>query len=116
MYTLLLIVHVLVAFMLIGIVLFQADEGAGFSGAFGTFSGGGSSNPMFGGKKGAAGAVARFTSGLVAVFMVTSFTLAIVVSKKIVSTDEFGLGSFSQTPAQQEVPVQQAPVPQQGTK
>ena len=88
MYTLVVIIHVIVALTLIGIVLFQADEGQGLAGAFGTASGGGGQGRMFG-KKGAAGAVARFTAGLVTVFMLTSFFLTLMVSKGMVDKESF---------------------------
>lgn len=99
MYTLITIVHVLVSLLLIAIVLFQAEEGDGLSGAFGTAAGGSSGGGRMFGKKGAAGAVARFTSGLVAVFMVTSFVLTLMVSKGYVERDNFGPRTMQVPPA-----------------
>lgn len=86
MYTLLMTIHVLVSFLLIGIVLFQAEEGTGLSGAFGTMSGAASGNVF--GKKGVTGAVTRFTAGLVCIFLATSFFLTLIVSQDIVSRED----------------------------
>jgi preprotein translocase subunit SecG len=82
MYDLLIVIHVLVALLLIGLVLFQADEGSGLGGAFGTSAGSGGGS-MFG-KKGAAGVVTRFTAILVTVFLLTSFLLTFIISREYV--------------------------------
>ena len=50
MYTLITVIHIFVALLLIGIVLFQADEGSGLGGAFGTSMAGSSGGSMFGKK------------------------------------------------------------------
>lgn len=87
MYTLVQGIHVVAAILLIMIVLFQSEEGSGFSGAFGaSMSGGGNSGKMFG-KKGAAGVVVRFTAILVSIFLLTSFSLTYMVSKGMVEVD-----------------------------
>ena len=67
MYTLITVIHIFVALLLIGIVLFQADEGSGLGGAFGTSMAGSSGGSMFG-KKGAVGVLTRFTAILVTIF------------------------------------------------
>ena len=90
MYDLCIVIHVLVAVLLIGVVLFQADEGSGLGGAFGTSLGAGGSS-MFG-KKGAAGVVTRFTAILVTIFLITSFALTLIISKDYVDREEFYQG------------------------
>ncbi|PCJ17876.1 MAG: preprotein translocase subunit SecG [Candidatus Cloacimonadota bacterium] len=88
MYTLVQGIHVVAAILLIMIVLFQSEEGSGFSGAFGASMGSGNSGKMFG-KKGAAGVVVRFTAILVSIFLLTSFSLTFMVSKGLVESDGF---------------------------
>ncbi len=63
-------IHIVVCLSLIGIVMIQASEGEGLSGAFG----GGGSYALFG-KRGATGFVARATTFAAVAFMVTSFSL-----------------------------------------
>lgn len=76
------VIHVLVCLVLIGVVMVQASEGEGLSGAFG----GGGSYALFG-KRGATGFIARATSTAAVVFMITSFALAYSVQKKVGGTD-----------------------------
>jgi len=85
MYFFITILHILISLLLIGIVLFQADEGAGLGGAFGTSAGGTGGSNVFG-KKGASGVMTRFTAGLVTLFMITSFMLTYMVSRDMVET------------------------------
>lgn len=68
--------HVLVCIALIGIVMVQASEGEGLSGAFG----GGGSYALFG-KRGATGFIAKATTAAAVTFMLTSFGLAYSVQK-----------------------------------
>jgi len=72
MYTLLLIIHLIVSFFLIGIVLIQGGKGAELGSAFG----GGSSQTIFGGR-GAATFLSKLTTVVAVLFMVTSLLLAI---------------------------------------
>ena len=95
MYDLIVIVHIIVSLLLIGIVLFQADEGSGLGGAFGTSMGGGGGGSGMFGKKGAAGVVTRFTAGLVTIFLITSFSLTLMISKEFVNKGELGLKGSS---------------------
>ena len=92
MYTLITVIHIFVALLLIGIVLFQADEGSGLGGAFGTSMAGGGGGSMFG-KKGAVGVLTRFTAILVTIFLITSFALTMMISKGMVDGDEFSRNS-----------------------
>lgn len=75
MITVLLIIHILVAFFLIFIVLIQSGKGAELGAAFG-----GSSQTLFG-SRGAATFFSKLTTIAAIVFMLTSLTLAIVSSK-----------------------------------
>lgn len=62
--------HISACLLLIGVVLLQADQGEGLSGAFG----GGGSYALFG-KRGATGFIAKLTSAAAVGFMITSFSL-----------------------------------------
>lgn len=75
MITVLLIIHILVAFFLIFIVLIQSGKGAELGAAFG-----GSSQTLFG-SRGAATFFSKLTTIAAIVFMLTSLTLAVVSSK-----------------------------------
>ncbi|MBF0408198.1 MAG: preprotein translocase subunit SecG [Candidatus Riflebacteria bacterium] len=69
-------VHFLVCIGLIVIVLLQADKGEGLAGAFG----GGASNTMFG-ERGAATPIAKLTTGMAIIFMITSLVLSIFLPR-----------------------------------
>jgi preprotein translocase subunit SecG len=73
MSTVLLIVHIMIAFALIGVVLLQRSEG----GALGI--GGGAGGVVTG--RGVASFLARVTAGLAAAFFVTSLLLSILASR-----------------------------------
>ncbi len=75
-YTLIVIVHVLVCFLMIGAILLQSGKGAEIGAAFG-----GSSQTVFG-SRGPANFLSKFTVAVAAVFMVTSFTLAILAKQQ----------------------------------
>lgn len=70
MIVLLTIVHVLVCFVLIGVILLQQGKGADLAGAFG----GQGSQTAFG-PRGAANALTRITTWAAVVFMLTSIGL-----------------------------------------
>lgn len=88
MATFILVIHLIVCFFLITIVLVQGGKGAELGAAFG-----GSSQTLFG-ARGAATFFSKLTTGAAVVFMLTSFTLAIVttrggsVVKKVPATTE----------------------------
>jgi preprotein translocase subunit SecG len=65
-------IHLVVCFILIVIVLFQADKGEGLAGAFG----GGASSTLFG-ERGAETQISKITTVLAVVFMVTSLIIAL---------------------------------------
>ncbi len=75
MFTLILIIHIIVCFFLIFIVLVQSGKGAELGAAFG-----GSSQTLFG-ARGAATVFSKLTTIAAVVFMLTSFSLAVVESK-----------------------------------
>ena len=76
MYTLLIILHVLVCFVLILIVLLQAGKGANMGAAFG-----GSSQTVFG-SSGAGTFLGKMTAGVAIVFMLTSLALTYTASHR----------------------------------
>ncbi len=121
MTTVLLIIHLFVCFFLISVVLLQSGKGAEMGAAFG-----GSSQTLFG-SRGAATFLSKLTTVAAIVFMITSFTLAVVtakggsVVKKVPSpvapapiqgggVQPSQTPQAPQAPAQQQVP-QQPPVP-----
>ena len=72
MYTALTILHIIVAFIMVGVILLQSGKGAEIGAAFG-----GSSQTVFG-ARGASTMLSRVTAITATVFMVTSLTLAIM--------------------------------------
>jgi preprotein translocase subunit SecG len=76
MYTLLVILHVFVCFLMIGAILLQSGKGAEIGAAFG-----GSSQTVFG-SRGPANFLSKLTVIVAAVFMVTSFSLAILAKER----------------------------------
>src|SRR5512143_1030233 len=75
MTTLIMIIHLIVCFFLITIVLVQGGKGAELGAAFG-----GSSQTLFG-ARGAATFFSKLTTAAAIIFMLTSFSLALVTSK-----------------------------------
>ena len=80
MYTLLVIVHVIVSFAIIAIVLLQSGKGADIGSAFG----GGGSQAVFG-SMGTPTLLGKVTTGVAIVFMLTSFSLAMLASRRAAS-------------------------------
>ncbi len=76
MYTGLIILHVLVAFVMVGVILLQAGKGAEIGAAFG-----GSSQTVFG-ARGASTFLGKLTAVAATIFMVTSLSLAIMSKQK----------------------------------
>jgi preprotein translocase subunit SecG len=70
------VVHVLVSLAIIAIVLLQAGKGADIGSAFG----GGGSQAVFG-SMGTPTILGKITTGVAIVFVVTSFTLALLSSR-----------------------------------
>lgn len=80
-YSLVLTVHIIVGFAVIGLVLLQHGKGADMGAAFGS----GASGSLFG-ASGSANFMSRLTAGLAAVFFVTSLSLAYIAMHKPVAT------------------------------
>ena len=76
LYTLVIILHVFVCFLMIGAILLQSGKGAEIGAAFG-----GSSQTVFG-SRGLANFLSKFTVVVAAVFMLTSFSLAILAKQR----------------------------------
>jgi preprotein translocase subunit SecG len=76
MVILLVILHVIVCLFLIGVVLLQQGKSADLAGAFG-----GSGSQTAFGPRGAANLLTRLTTWSAVVFMVTSISLTIVLSR-----------------------------------
>ena len=78
MYYVLVTIHVIVCFILIGVVLLQHGKSADLAGAFG----GAGSQTAFG-PRGAATLLSKMTAICAVIFMVTSLWLAIITSRHI---------------------------------
>ena len=77
LYYLVLILHLIACFFLIAVVLLQQGKGQDLASAFG----GGGTQAAFG-PRGSATLLSRVTTGLAAVFMITSITLAVLKQKQ----------------------------------
>lgn len=77
LFSLILVVHILVAIGIIGLVLLQHGKGADMGAAFG----GGSSGSLFG-ATGSANFLSRTTAALAVVFFITSLSLAYISANK----------------------------------
>jgi len=73
LFVLLVILHVLVSFIIIGLVLLQAGKGADIGSAFG----GGGSQAVFG-SMGTPTVLGKLTTTVAVLFMLTSFSLAVL--------------------------------------
>jgi preprotein translocase subunit SecG len=80
MHTLVVIVHVIACFLMIGAILLQSGKGAEIGAAFG-----GSSQTVFG-SRGPANFLSKFTVVVAAVFMMTSLSLAILAKERTFSS------------------------------
>ncbi|HXF49545.1 MAG TPA: preprotein translocase subunit SecG [Verrucomicrobiae bacterium] len=106
MYTLLIILHIIVAVCLIISVLMQSAKGEGLAGAFG---GGTFSSTVFGGR-GAATFLARATAILALVFALTSVGLTMIKpSSSAESAVQKAAGTIPMPQQQAPVNVQQGP-------
>ncbi len=98
MYTLIVILHVLVSFAIVAIVLLQAGKGADIGSAFG----GGGSQAVFG-SMGTPTLLGKITTGMAMVFVLTSFSLAILASRRA--------SSIMKEPAPVQQPAAPSPAP-----
>ena len=76
-YSILLVVHVLIAVSVIGLVLLQQGEGADAGAAFGS----GASSTVFG-ARGSASFLTRATAVLATIFFITSLSLAYLANRQ----------------------------------
>lgn len=104
LYTLVVILHVFVCFLMIGAILLQSGKGAEIGAAFG-----GSSQTVFG-SRGPANFLSKFTVVVAAVFMVTSLSLAILAKERTFSSTVIDLKpkSAPSAPPAPETPAQPA--------
>lgn len=102
LYTLVVILHVFVCFLMIGAILLQSGKGAEIGAAFG-----GSSQTVFG-SRGPANFLSKLTVVVAAVFMLTSFSLAILAKERNFSSTVIDLKqkSVPATPAAPATPTQ----------
>lgn len=103
-YTVLVILHVVVALALILIVLLQTGKGASLGAAFG-----GSSETVFG-SRGAATFLSKLTTAAAIIFMLTSLTLAVYSSRQEGSI----VLEQKETPVQTSAPATETPKTEQG--
>jgi len=80
MHTLVIIIHIIACFLMIGAILLQSGKGAEIGAAFG-----GSSQTVFG-SRGPANFLSKFTVVVAVVFMLTSLSLAILAKQKTFSS------------------------------
>ena len=107
MYIVLTIVHILVAFIMVGVILLQSGKGAEIGAAFG-----GSSQTVFG-SRGAGTFLSKMTAVAALIFMVTSLSLAIL-SKKQNYSSTIGLDKPVSSPSAPAVPGSPADIPAPG--
>ena len=81
---LILVAHVLASLALVVLVLLQQGKGAEMGASFGS----GASQTLFG-SQGSIGFLGRATAVIATIFFLTSFSLAIVASRKAAEVDEF---------------------------
>lgn len=94
LYYLVLILHLIACFFLIAVVLLQQGKGQDLASAFG----GGGTQAAFG-PRGSATLLSRVTTGLAAVFMITSISLSILKQKEASVLDTIPAAVASPTPA-----------------
>jgi preprotein translocase subunit SecG len=100
MHTLMIIIHIIACFLMIGAILLQSGKGAEIGAAFG-----GSSQTVFG-SRGPANFLSKFTVVVAAVFMLTSMGLAILAKEKTFSSTVIDL---KKKDTSQEVPANAPP-------
>jgi preprotein translocase subunit SecG len=103
MFTLLLVIHILASFTMVGVILLQSGKGAEMGAAFG-----GSSQTLFG-SRGATTFLSKVTVVAAAVFMLTALSLAVLSKERSVAS------SLQELQQSNETPVQAEPVPTPST-
>jgi preprotein translocase subunit SecG len=96
-----LVVHILLAFGVIGLVMIQQGKGADAGASFG----GGSSQTVFGGQ-GSGNFLSRMTAIFATIFFVTSMVLAVVASDKARGINDIGVPMQEMSEAlEQDAPI-----------
>ncbi len=108
MYVLFVVLHVFVCFLMIGAILLQSGKGAEIGAAFG-----GSSQTVFG-SRGPANFLSKLTVIAACVFMITSFSLAILAKQRTFSSTVIDLNKKESTspPATPPAETPATPAPQ----
>src|SRR5712692_10476005 len=104
MFTALIILHVLVAFIMVGVILLQSGKGAEIGAAFG-----GSSQTIFG-ARGANTFLGKLTAVTATIFMLTSLLLAIM-SKQRNYSSTIGLDKPPESAPAAPSPASDSPAP-----
>ena len=97
MYVLLVILHVIVSFIMVGVILLQAGKGAEIGASFG-----GSSQTVFG-SRGPGTFLSKLTVSAAVIFMVTSLSLSVLSKGRFLSTSVLDL-------KKKEAPAAEAPM------
>ena len=98
MYIVLIIIHVLVCFLMVGAILLQSGKGAEIGASFG-----GSSQTVFG-SRGPANFLSKFTVVVAAIFMLTSLSLAMLAKERTFSSTVIDLKKKETSPPTPEIP------------
>lgn len=106
MYTLLLVVHIIASFAMIGFVLLQSGKGADIGSAFG----GAGSQAVFG-SMGAPTILGKITLGIALVFTLTSFSLALLGGERGRSVVREPAPVTAPAPAPSSTPAPSSPAP-----
>jgi preprotein translocase subunit SecG len=93
MYTLAVVIHVIVCFLMIGAILLQAGKGAEIGAAFG-----GSSQTVFG-SRGPGTFLSKVTVAAAVIFMLTSLGLAVLSKERTFSSTVIDLNKKDPAPA-----------------
>jgi preprotein translocase subunit SecG len=98
MYIVLIIIHVLVCFLMVGAILLQSGKGAEIGASFG-----GSSQTVFG-SRGPANFLSKFTVVVAAIFMLTSLSLAMLAKERTFSSTVIDLKKKETSQPAPEIP------------
>jgi preprotein translocase subunit SecG len=103
-----LVVHLLVALAIIGLIMLQQGKGADMGASFGA----GASQTLFG-SSGSGNVLTRATAWLVALFFVSSFSLALIANQKSNVASDLDLEIPAAVEADAPAPSQELPVIEQ---
>jgi preprotein translocase subunit SecG len=107
MYVFIIFLHVIVSFIMVGVILLQAGKGAEMGAAFG-----GSSQTIFG-SRGPGTFLSKMTAAAAVIFMITSLSLSVLSKGRFMSTSVLDLkkkeAPAATAPA--ETPTATSPVP-----